>query len=165
MRVTALPPEHIVDAHKLTADGAVDLFELTPVTGGIVRFKADNDVTWRGNLYTGLPLALTGVKLSADSAGATPKLIIGQPNLNLSMFKPLVYDGGLDGAFIRRHRILLDHLISNQDIKQSFSYVVRRVEGYSRSQITLQLTSASDTMSFTLPFVQYLPPAFPAVAI
>jgi phage-related protein len=162
--VTAIPIEHIRDSHSLLADGRVDLFELTPSgTVGVIRFKNDNDVTWRGNLYTGLPLALTGEKHSADTGLSMPKLQIGQPNIDLSQFKALVYDGYLDNAVILRSTLLLDNLINNRLIREVRSYRVKRVEQYSRSQIGLQLATLSDSLGFEMPYRQYLPPAFPSV--
>lgn len=159
-----IPLEHIKDSHQLLSDGRVDLFELTPSGGtGVVRFKNDNDVTWRGNTYTGLPVAMSGEKKSADTGLSMPKLQLGQPNIDLSQFKPLVYDGYLDNAVIIRITVLLDNLINNRLIREINTYRVKRVEQYSRSQISLQLATLSDSMGFSLPYRQYLPPAFPSV--
>ena len=162
--MTEIPLEHIQDSHQLLADGRVDLFELTPAGGtGTVRFKNDNDVTWRGNTYTGLPCQLTGEKRSAESGLSMPKLVIGQPNVDLSQFKALVYDGYLDNAIIVRLTLLLDNLINNRLIREINTYRVKRVEQYSRTQISLQLATISDSLGFSLPYRQYLPPAFPSV--
>jgi uncharacterized protein YpbB len=81
------------------------------------------------------------------------------------MFKPIVNDGALDGSIIHKLEILLDDLINNRPIYLRRPFRVRRVEGYTRSQISLQLASFSDSLSFTMPFRQYFPPAFPAVNI
>jgi len=162
--VVEIPLEHIKDSHELVADGRVELFELTPAGGtGVVRFKNDNDVTWRGNLYTGLPCAMTGEKKSADTGLSMPKLQLGQPNIDLSMFKPLVYDGYLDNAVVVKITVLLDNLINNRLIREINTYRVKRIEQYSRSQISLQLATLSDSLGFSLPYRQYLPPAFPSV--
>lgn len=159
-----IPVEQIRDSHKLQADGLVDLFELTPALGsGVIRFKNDSDVTWRGNLYTGLPCQLSGEKNSAETGPTMPKLQIGQPNIDLSQFKGLIYDGSLDNAVITRITILLDDMLNNRLIRTTRVYRVKRVEGYSRSQINLQLASVSDSLGFSLPYRKYNPPAFPAV--
>lgn len=159
-----IPLEHIKDSHKLVADGRVDLFELTPSGGsGVIRFKNDNDVTWRGNLYTGIPCTITGEKKSADTGLSMPKLQIGQPNIDISQFKALVYDGYLDNAIIVRMTVLLDNLLNNRLIREMSTYRVKRVEGYSRTQISLQLATLSDSLGFSMPYRQYLPPAFPSV--
>lgn len=158
------PKEHIVDAHKLVADAEVDLFQLTPLDGsGTVYFKADNDDNWQGNLYEGLPLSFTGFKKSADTGTLTPRLIIGDGATDLSPFKPLVYDGWLDGAILVHIHLLLDNLRNNRNIREQRIYRVKRVPGYSRISIELQLATSSDALGFTLPHRQYHPPAFPAV--
>lgn len=159
-----IPLEHIKDSHKLLADGRVDLFELTPAGGtGVIRFKNDNDVTWRGNLYTGLPCTMTGERKNADTGISMPKLQLGQPNIDLSQFKALVYDGYLDNAIIVKMTLLLDNLLNNRLIRELATYRVKRVEQYSRSQISLQLATLSDSLGFSLPYRQYLPPAYPSV--
>jgi phage-related protein len=159
-----IPSEHIVDSHKLIADGRVDLYELTPAGGaGVLRFKPDNDVTWRTNLYTGVPMQISGDKNTADSGLSNPTLQIGQNNVDLSMFKPLINDGTLDNATVVRLTLLLDDVINNRLIRQIRTYRVKRVMGYSRSNIQLQLATYSDSLGFSMPFRTYAPPAFPSV--
>lgn len=165
MPVNAIPTEHIVDAHKLDADGALDLFELTPSSGsGTIRFKDGNDFTWRGNLYTGVPLAFSGDEISSERS-SLPRLVIGQENVDLSIFKPLIFDGSLDGAIVTRIHILLDNLINNRLIREVFLYRVKRLENYNVVQVTMQLASLSDSLGFAMPYRGYYPPAFPAVQI
>lgn len=162
--MVTIPSEHIIDSHKLEADGVVELFELTPAGGtGVVRFKPDNDVTYLGNLYTGIPCGLSGEKRTADSGFGMPKLQIGQANIDISLFKPLIVEGYLDNAIIIRHRILLDNLVNNRLIRETYSYRVKRVEQYSRSAISMQLATVSDSLGFEMPYRRYLPPAFPSV--
>lgn len=160
------PSSQIQDAHKLIADGKLNLFELVPNDGsGTVYFKADNNVTWQGKTYTGLPLTFTGEKRSAQGASPQPNLTIGDQQVDLSPFKPFVYDGYLDGAVVTRHEILLDDLVNNRNVRATTFYRVRRVTGYSRSQIALQLATLSDSLGFSMPIRQYYPPAFPAVTM
>lgn len=160
------PLSHVEDAHKLVADGEVDLFQLTPAGGtATFYFKADNNVTWLNNLYNGIPLGFTEAKMSSEGAQGPSRLVIGQENIDLTLFKPLTYDGTLDGATVVRHHLLLTDLLANNNIKTTFFYRVRRVESYSRTKISLALATASDAMGFTIPHRQYLPPAFPSVAI
>jgi phage-related protein len=159
-----IPAEHIQDSHKLVADGRVELFELTPSGGsGTIYFKADNTVTWRGHEYVGLPLTITGERKSADQGLTMPRLQVGSPDSNLSLFKPLVYDGYLDNAIVVKQTVLLDNLINNRLIREFMIYRVKRVERYSRTQILMQLATLSDSLGFNLPYRQYLPPAFPSV--
>jgi phage-related protein len=164
--MSEIPDDHIRDSHELVSDGRVDLFDLTPSGGtGVVRFKDGNDQLWLGNLYTGVPLQLSGEKRSSDSGLAMPKLQIGQNNVDLSMFKALVYDGYLDNAVIIRSTLLLDNLLNNRNIREVSTYRVKRVEQYSRTQISLQLATLSDSLGFQLPYRTYLPPAFPSVQL
>lgn len=163
--MSAFPTEHITDAHKLVADGVVELFQLSPPTGGTLYFKNDNDVTWQGNTYTGLPVSLTGLEDSAQGGSMQPKMIIGELNRDLSVFKPLVNDGHLEGALLTYIRVLRDHVISNANIKKLDFFTVQKVAGYSRAQVSLQLSRSSDNARFTIPHRQILPPGFPAVLI
>lgn len=162
--MTAIPAEHIADAHQLEADAEIDLFELTPNDGsGTIYFKGDNEVTWRGQLYEGLPISLAGFKKSTDGSALMPKLTVGDGSIDLSPFKPLVYDGYLDGAAVRHVRVLLDNLLNDRDIKEVRNYRVKRVPSYNRLLIELQLATASDALGFTMPYRAYFPPAYPAV--
>lgn len=159
-----IPKEHIEDAQKLQADAEIDLFELTPAGGtGVIYFKSDNPVDWQGHTYEGLPLTFNGITKSADGSALMPKLTIGDGTVDLSPFKPLVYDGSLDGGIIKHHKVLLDNIVNNRPIKETMVYRIKRVPGYGRLSIELQLATASDALGFTLPFRQYYPPAFPAV--
>lgn len=163
--MTDIPASHITDSQLLSADGIVDLYELTPLVGGTLYFKPDNTVTWLGNQYFGLPCAISGLDMSADKAASQPKLQIGQDNIDLSIFKPLVHDGYADGADLVYRRILLTNLLANANICEIRHFRVKRVESYSRASISLQLSTASDAITFTLPRQQYYPPAFPAVML
>jgi len=159
-----IPVEHVTDSHQLVADARIDLFEMTPSGGsGVVRFKNENTVTWRGNEYSGVPLQISGEKKTSDSGLVMPTLTIGQENIDLSLFKPLVYDGYLDNAIIVRITVLLDNLINNRLIRELQTYRVKTVQSYGRSQIVLQLATLSDSLGFEMPYRQFLPPDFPSV--
>lgn len=158
-----IPIEHIQDGQKLVADGEIDLFELTPKGGGTVYFKNDNEATWQGHLYEGLPVSFTGVKKTATGGALAPKLTIGDNTVDLSPFKPLIFDGWLDNADIRHVHLLLDSLLLDRPIFEERFYRVKRVEEYQRMWISMQLATASDFLGSTLPRRQYHPPAFPSV--
>ncbi len=163
--MAAPPINHVQDAQKLIADAKISLFQLYPLSGGTVYFKADNPVTWLGQLYEGLPCEVTGEKYSADVSTPTPRLAIGQENMDLLPFKGLIHDGYLDGAKIVRHKVLLDDLLANNNVKETTEFRVKRVENYNRSQIILVLTTYSGATGQTFPHRQYLPPAFPWVRL
>ena len=161
-----VPYSHITDAHKLTADAEIELFELTPAVGsGTFRFKNDNDETWLGNLYTGMPLQFTGETFNAEGRSSQPSLVIGQTNIDLSVFKPLIATGAIDGARIDKHTVLLSNITNNLNIKVTRTYRVKRVEGYSSSVISLVLATFSPAGPSTLPFREFIPPAFPFVRL
>lgn len=161
--MAAIPSQQITDAHQLQADAEVYLYELAPTAGGTVYFKLDNNVTWQGNVYEGLPLTWSGEGRSSDAGSARPTLLIGDENIDLGPLKPLLFDGYVDGAIVLRRRILLDTLLANLSGSEDNYYKVRQVSGYGRSTITLELARAADSLEFTFPFSQYYTPDFPAV--
>lgn len=162
---TSLPASHITDAQKLIADAEVNLYQLYPLSGGTIYFKNDNDVTWLGNTYEGLPISLSGEKWSSDTSTPTPRLVIGQDNIDLLPFKGLIHDGYLEGARLVRYTVLLANLTANLNFKQVTNFRIKRVESYSRTKITLVLSTASGATNQSYPFRQYVPPAFPWVEI
>jgi phage-related protein len=159
---TALPQSHVEDALKLSADGKVHLWEISPLSGGTIYVKSDNPYTWQGNLYEDVPISISGEE-HATEGSPTPKLTIGQDNVDLLPFKGLINDGGLDGASIVRKTLLLDDLVNNRNIKQVTNFRVKRVAEYSRTKVQLVLATWSGAQGQTLPFRQYVPPAFPWV--
>ncbi|SKB62230.1 hypothetical protein [Sphingopyxis flava] len=164
--MTTIPSEHIADAHLLQADGEVYLYELSPSEGvGTIRIKADNSVTYRGNLYEGLPLKFEGESYSSDGTVSQPTLTIGDENISLIAIKPLLFDGSMDGGVVIRHRILLDDLLNNRLILETQEYRIKRIPGYSRSQIGFVLARQADGLNFSLPFKQYYSPDFPSVFV
>lgn len=158
----AFPTTHVEDALKLQADGKVHLFELTPLGSGTIYFKNDNEVTWQGQTYEGIPVQLTGEEYSTEST-PTPRLQIGQDDLDLLPFKGLINDGYLDGGTVVRKIVLLSDLLANLNVKQTTYYRIKRVESYSRTKVSLVLAPFSAAISQVLPHRQYIPPAFPHV--
>ena len=164
--MTQIPISHIEDAHKLDADAKISLYELSPSVGsGTIYFKNDDDILWRGTKYEGIPLTLDGEVFTSQGTSPQPTLVIGQQDVDLSAFKPLIWSGGLDNARIVRHRVLLDNLLNNRNIKETSTFRVKRIDGYSASQIKLSLAVFSPTGPTTLPFRQYIPPDFPFVVL
>jgi phage-related protein len=163
--MSSLPIEHVTDSLKLTADGMVELFELTPLAGGTLRFKNDNTVMWRGNEFTGLPVSFTDMVMTAQGSSTKPRMTIGEVNRDFSVFKPLVADGLLEGATVVYTRIKLEQMLANSLVRETRVFTIKRVSGYSRSQVSIEMATASDGLRFTIPHRQILPPAFPAVLI
>lgn len=161
-----IPASHITDAYKLDADGKITLYKLEPSLGsGNIYFKNDSDVTWLGDDYVGVGLQLEGETYSSQGLSPQPTLTIGQNDIDLTPFKPLIWSGGLDNARITRYRVLLTDLLANNNIKETTVFRVKRVDGYSSTKIQLILSVFSPSGPSTLPFRQYIPPAFPFVVI
>jgi len=160
-----VPISHVEEAHKLISDAEITLYELYPLSGGTLYFKAGSPVEWLGNEYEGIPVVLNGEKYEASSSTPTPRMIIGQEDMDLLPFKGLINDGYLDGARIVRHVVLLEDILESNNIKQSTFFRVKRIESYSRSQIRLVVSSFSGATNQTFPYRQYVPPAFPWVEL
>lgn len=158
------PATHISDALKLQADGKVHFYEVNSLGGATVYIKPDNDWTWRGDDYYGLPISLSGEKQATEGT-PTPKLTIGQQDLDLLPFKALIHGGNLDGAQIIRRKVLLDHVLSDSAISEDTYFRVKRIDSYSRSTITLTLATFSSAIGQTIPFREYVTPDFPWVTI
>jgi phage-related protein len=160
--VSSLPQSHIEDALKLTADGKISLFELTPLSGGTIYFTQDADVTWRGQLYEGLPCQVSGEESSTEKS-PTPRMTIGQENLDLLPFKGLINDGHLDGATLIRKKVLVEDMKADLNVYERTVWRIKRPDSYSRTKISLVLATYSTAHNQTLPFRQYIPPSFPWV--
>lgn len=160
-----IPYSQIVDAHKLDTDGMVSLFRLSPPVGGTVDFKNGVEYTYQGLTYESLPCRLSGEKWSADAGTPTPRIMIGQPDLDLLPFKGLVHDGLLEGSTLIRYQVLLEDMLRDLNNKRTTYFKVKRVENYGRQQITLLLSTFSGASRQTYPFRQYTPPSFPWVKI
>lgn len=163
--MTTIPQSHIEDAHKLTADGRVMLYQLMPLAGGTIFMKSGIDYKYLDDLYEGLPVQVSGEKWSSDTSTPTPRMVIGQENVDLLPFKGLINDGYLDGAKIVRYEVLLEDMLNQVDAKRVTNFRVKRVEGYSRTKVTLQLSTFTGAINQSYPFRQYTPPAFPWVEL
>lgn len=164
--MVSFPSEHISDAHLLQADGELYLYEISPSLGaGTVRIKADNPLSYRGNLYEGIPLQFEGEEYTSDGTVSQPTLTIGDENINLMMLKPLLFDGSMDGGVVIRHRALLDDVLNDRLVLETQEYRIKRIPGYSRSRISFVLARQADSLNFSLPFKQYFSPDFPSVLL
>lgn len=162
----AIPSSHIVDAQKLDADAKITLYKLEPSIGtGSIFFKNDADITWLGDTYVGIGLQMEGETYTSQGSAPQPSLTIGQNDIDLSPFKPLIWSGGLDNARVTRYEVLLTDLLANNNIKKTTVFRVKRVEGYSSTRIQLVLSVFSPSGPTTLPFRSYIPPAFPFVVL
>lgn len=159
----AFPPQQIRDAHSLQADAEIFLYELSPSSGGTIYFKSDNSLTWQSHEYEGVPLQFKGASRSTEVGSGRPTLVIGDLNLDLGPFKPLLFDGYVDGATLVRRLVLLEAIEQNLNESYDEYYKVRYPSDYGRSSITLELARSADSLDFTYPFHQYYAPDFPTV--
>lgn len=157
-----IPVSHLQESQKLTADGLVDLYEITLKTKPvIVRVKNDDTVVWQGATWEGWPVLLQGDKRSADSEEARPTLRIHNP---LGLFNPYARDGDLEYATVVRKRVLREHIDSDTNFYQQRMWFVARVREVTAGQaVTLELRSFHDGPLFLLPGRLYIPPEFPVV--
>lgn len=161
--MTAIPYNQIVDAHSLIADGEVFLYEISPVSGGTLYLKSGPEYTYLNRKYESIPITITGERFSADTSTPTPRMTIGQEQVNLLPFKGLIHEGYLEAARIVRHKVLLDDMLSQTNAKKTSYFRVKRVEDYTSTKISLLLSTLSGASNQSYPFRQYTPPAFPWV--
>lgn len=159
--MSTLPQEQIDDAHKLIQDGTVFLYEIV-TTAGHLYFKADNSVTWQGNLYTGTAIKLDDVVQSVDGEKARPTLTLANP---MGVFSALQTTGAFDNAVVYERRVLRTHLENDDNIFRQRQWKVRMVTAMNRLSISLQLRDTLDGPRFLLPGRQYTPPDFPSVSV
>lgn len=163
---TAAPESHVEEAHKLTADALVDLFEITLVgtpSPTIVRFRDGPQVTWQSKVYESMACRLSGYQLNADGSKSRPILSVMNP---AGIFNSFVFNGYLDGAQVVRRRVLRTHLESNVNLSDPvFWYVARVRELISGQGITLELRSLSDGPDLMIPARKFMPPEFPFITL
>lgn len=161
---TTAPVTHLEEAQKLTAEGLVDLYTVTLKTvSGVFRFKNDNSVTWRGNLYEGMASRISGDSRNSDGEESRPLLTVMNP---LGIFNDAALAGHLDLATVVRQRVLGKHITSNTNISENRMWYVGRIrELISGQSITLELRNMTEGPNFQIPCRMYIPPEFPMVSL
>lgn len=163
---TTRPADHIEDSLKLTADGEVVLWKIEPSgSTGTMYLKNDKSESWQGQLYTGVPIKISGEKKQSDAGLGKPRLVIGNNEVDISDFKPLIFDGGLDNATITKITVLHENFLADLDVKEEMIYRVKLVENYTSNQVTMLLATRSDSLDFSLPIRSYDQPDFQAVQL
>jgi phage-related protein len=158
-----VPESHVEDAQKLEADAYVDLFQITLSDKSTkIYLKADNDVTWQGDLYEGTGIQLTGVASYSDGETSRPKLTIYNPE---GVYSYIVDQGLLDNANIVRIRVLKEHLDADQPIDRRQQWRVSRVANLRKNAIALELRDMLDGQFFLTPGRMFIPPEFPQVSL
>jgi phage-related protein len=161
---TNAPVSHLEEAQKLTAEALVDLYTITLKNLPVVfRFKNDDTVTWRGNIYEGMAARMSGDNRSADGEESRPVLQIMNP---LGIFNAAAVKGQLDLAIVKRQRVLGKHVTGNVNIFDQRMWRVGRVrELISGQSISLELRNMTEGANFQIPARQFTPPEFPMVTL
>lgn len=158
--------EHFQQALSLTAAPYAELFSIHMRPIGQAEIKvflsAVQTVTWRGYTWEGFQIALTDFKKDATGEVSRPRLTIANPQ---SIFSRYAHRRYLDGAEIRRYRVLKPHLDANVNSFIVNYWNASRVAQINGSIITLELRSSSDGQDFTVPGRAYMPPDFPSVSV
>lgn len=155
-----IPANHITEAQKLTADAYVDLFEIRPTAGGVVRVKNMDPVTWQGNDYESMPLQLSGFGENAGEEVSRPTLTVVNPD---GVFSGLVSQGYLNRATVKRFRLLKADLDVDANVYIEHTWVVGRIASLTNQSISMELRNLFDGPNFILPRRTFSPPDFPAV--
>lgn len=158
------PVSHVIESQKLTADALVDLYQINLKNSATVfRFKADNTVTWRGNVFEGMACELSGDTRSAEGEESRAQLRVMNP---VGIFNAPAMSGALDLAVLTRKRILRNHMESNLNIfEQRMWYVGRIIELISGQSISFELRNMTEGANFQIPVRMYIPPEFPLVSL
>src|SRR5687767_11988789 len=114
--------ENYENAQKLSPDAEVILFELTTTTGSSVFFKSGPEIEYLGDLYESVPVNLTAEKRSLDGAHERPTLSIGADDIDLSVLKPALFSGNVDGGTLQKHIVQLEDLLGNVNYKTTTIY-------------------------------------------
>lgn len=152
----------LVDAHKLEADGIVELFRFALIPSGEVNLKANNTVTWRGKTYEGWGIALGGVANSSDEEATRPQLVLANPE---GIITALVLENQLTGALITRFRVLKDDLDNNRNRFVRHIFKIYRTVSITKEMAVFECRNILDSPFSRIPARVYIPPDFPSVSL
>lgn len=165
----SVPVEHIEDALKLEGDGYRNFFEIQLYPTGFLYMTPEATTTWQGKTYESWGMKLDGVASSSDDQAARPKLGIAnftyddQQNPIRGVFSALNAQGKIEGATVIWRKVLLQHALTNTDVKQERRWRVSRIASETPSIIMLELRNTLDGPRFTIPARKFIPPEFPQV--
>lgn len=152
-------------SQKLAPDAEITLFEMVTRGGASVFFKSGPEQFYLGDLYESIPCGISAEKKSADSTPERPNLTIGGDDLDLSVLKPALFSGELDGGTLLKHVVELDDLVNNVNNKITTKYRIKQIKDYTRYQINILLARFTPASTTTIPYVKYLRPAYPHVQL
>lgn len=150
------------DAHKLEADGIVELFKLELVPSGVVYLKADDTVTWQGKTYEGWGIQMGGVSNTSEEESARPQLVLANPD---GIISALVGDNQLIGSLVTRYRVLREDLRADRNRFTRSMFKVYRTVSMNKTTVVLELRNILDAPLSMIPARVYMPPDFPYVSL
>lgn len=159
-------PTHIEEAMKLDADGYANLFSIRMFPAGepevLLNFTPQKTVTWQGQTWSNMPIALTDYVRNTRGEMARPKMTIANPE---GVFSEYVHARWMDNAEVVRLRVLGQHLDADVNSYLKNTWKVRKVMNLSRVIAVFELGDILDGPSFVLPAKAYYPPDYPTVSI
>lgn len=156
------PPAQVEDSHKLTADGYVDLFEITLLTGSVLYLKSNDTVIYRSRTYQGTAIKISGVEKYADEKDSRPQMVMVNPD---GIYGEFIKAGLLDYALVKRIRVLREDLLANRDVKTEQRWRIWRISALTNEAVTCELRSVVDRFNALIPGRMFIPPEFPLVTL
>lgn len=167
-----VPSSHVDEGLKLTADGEVELWEISlkniPGNGvAVLRFRdgpMDRTTSWNGKTWEHFAVKLSGYKKSAEAERSRPTLRLMNP---LGVFNAPAFNRQFDGAIIQRYTVLRDHLERGLVIANNEIFFIGRVKDIIAGQsISFELRTLSDGPDQLVPARMYIPSeGFPFVTL
>lgn len=163
------PREHVDESLKLTADGMVELYEITlrNVGDGVTAYIRFMDgpmgktSTWGSRVFEHLPVKMTGMSRSSEEQKSRPTLQIMNPE---GIFNKPAFKGQFDGALLQRYRVLADHFQRGIMLSDNQVWFVGRPKDLVGGQsISFELRALSDGPDQLIPGRIFAPPDFPFV--
>lgn len=162
--MSELPESQVQDAYKLEADGYVELFQIKMAnSGGTMFVKANDTVTYLGDVYEAWGVQMTGTGQNSDGENVRPKFTVVNPD---GVFSGLIARGAMDNAEIVRLRILRNDLVNNTPgAAREQRWNVFRVVSLNKALAIFELRSIMDGQFFQIPARVFVPPQFPFVKL
>lgn len=160
------PIEHVQESQKLTADGLVDLFEITLVgtpSPVVICLTNGEECVWQSKVYEAHAVKISSIARSTDSERPRPTLTMFNP---FGVVNAYAFQGYFDGAKVIRRRVLKQHIDSNTGLSDNqFWYISKTKELVAGQSAAFELRMLSDGPEHQIPARMFTPPAFPFVTI
>lgn len=153
---------HLQDSVLLTADGKVELFQITLLSGAAFYFKNNDTVTYQGLTYEGVALSFSGSKRTSNEETPRPTLTLVNPAGVLSQ---QVLAEAFDFAAVIRRQVLRAELDAGTGTPYEEKYFISRTNGLTKRQVTFELRGYSDRFNAQVPARMFIIPDFPMVTL